>query len=110
LRLLFDQNLSPRLVEQLSDAFPDSSHVSFAGLERAADEAVFAYALQEGYAVVSKDSDFAEMAQLRRSFPKVVWLRLGNRTTREIEAALRAHRQAIEGLERSPDLRVAELS
>ncbi len=110
MRLLFDQNLSPKLVERLSETFPDSSHVSFVGLERAADEEVFTYALREGYAVVSKDSDFAEMAQLRHHSPKVVWLRLGNRTTREIEAALRTHRQAVEELERNPDLRVLELS
>ncbi len=110
MRLLFDQNLSPKLIERLSDAFPNSSHVSLVDLNRAIDEEVFAYALQEGYAVVSKDSDFAELAQQRRSSPKVVWLRLGNRTTREIEATLRAHRRAIEELERNPDLRVVELS
>jgi predicted nuclease of predicted toxin-antitoxin system len=110
LRLLFDQNLSPRLVERLSDTFPDSNHVSFVGLEQAADEQVFTYALEEGYAVVSKDSDFAEMAQLRRLSPKVVWLRLGNRSTGEIEAALRAHHQSMEELEQSPDLRVLELA
>jgi predicted nuclease of predicted toxin-antitoxin system len=110
LRLLFDQNLSPKLVERLADAFPGSTHVSFAGLDRATDEEVFAHALQQGYAVVSKDSDFAEMAQLRSRSPKVVWLRLGNRATREIEAVLKGHRQAMEDLERSPDLRVLELS
>lgn len=63
-----------------------------------------------GYAVVSKDSDFVEMAQLRHASPRVVWLRLGNRSTGETEAALRTHHQAVEQLEQSPDLRVLELS
>ena len=110
MRLLFDQNLSPKLVERLADIFPDSGHVASFGLERATDEEVFAHALREGYAVVSKDSDFAEMAQLRRGSPKVVWLRLGNRSTREIEAVLRDHHQRLAELERSPEFIVLELS
>lgn len=110
MKLLFDQNLSSKLVERLADIFPGSEHVSSVGLDRAIDEEVFAHALRGGHAVVSKDSDFAEMAQLRQAFPRVVWLRLGNRSTGEIEAALRTHREAMEELEQRPDLRVLELS
>lgn len=59
-------------------------------IDLATDEVVFAYALQEGCAVV-KDSDFTEMAQLRRVSPKVVWLGHGNHSTGEIETAIRTH-------------------
>jgi predicted nuclease of predicted toxin-antitoxin system len=38
MKLLFDQNLSPRLVERLSDLYPDSVHVQAVGLDRALDE------------------------------------------------------------------------
>lgn len=48
MRLLFDQNLSPKLVERLADIFLDSNHVSFVGLSQATDEKAFAYALQDG--------------------------------------------------------------
>ncbi len=35
MRLLFNQNLSVRLVRSLSDVYPGSSHVSLVGLEAA---------------------------------------------------------------------------
>ena len=38
--MLFDQNLSPRLVGLLSDSYPNSVHVSPIGLDHALDEAV----------------------------------------------------------------------
>lgn len=63
--LLFDQNLSPRLVSILSDIFPGSVHVREIGLERAEDSAVWAHAAQHGFAIVSKDPDFHQ-----RSPPK----------------------------------------
>jgi predicted nuclease of predicted toxin-antitoxin system len=69
------ENLSPRLVRSLSDVYPGSSHVSLVGLDRASDAEVFDYALDNGYALVSKDVDFAELAQARSPSPKVVWLK-----------------------------------
>lgn len=39
--LLFDQNLSPRLVSELADTFPRSLHVSQIGLAEALDRAVW---------------------------------------------------------------------
>lgn len=110
MRLLFDQNLSPRLAARLSDVFPGSGHVSFVGLDRAADEEVFSYALRHGYAIVSKDADFSDMGQVRGESPKVIWLRLGNCTTREIEATLRSRFVEIEALEQDPDANVLALS
>jgi predicted nuclease of predicted toxin-antitoxin system len=38
--LLFDQNLSPRLVNRLADLFPGALHVAQVGLDRATDLAV----------------------------------------------------------------------
>jgi predicted nuclease of predicted toxin-antitoxin system len=109
MRLLFNQNLSPRLVHSLSDVYPGSSHVSLVGLDRASDAEVFDYALDNGYALVSKDVDFAELAQARSPSPKVVWLRLGNCTTAEIEDALSARQEALAALESDPEARVLAL-
>ena len=58
MKLLFDQNLSPALVERLADVFPQSIHVRDAGLASAPDEAVWRFALEQGLAIVTKDSDF----------------------------------------------------
>lgn len=40
MKLLFDQNLSPRLPRLLADIYPDSVHVRDVGLREADDAAV----------------------------------------------------------------------
>jgi len=37
MKLLFDQNLSPRLLRLLADLYPDSTHVRDVGLRDASD-------------------------------------------------------------------------
>lgn len=86
MNLLFDQNLSHRLVRSLAEIFPHSSHVRDIGLGRTDDEAVWQYAAAEGFAIVSKDSDFHQLSFLRGHPPKVVWIRRGNCSTDEIES------------------------
>lgn len=95
MRLLFDQNLSRRLVSRLADIYPESSHVALIGMDRASDEAVWEYARTKGYVIVTKDADFIDWSVLRGSPPKVIWLRLGNCTTSQAEAAIREHQQDI---------------
>jgi predicted nuclease of predicted toxin-antitoxin system len=95
-RLLLDHNLSPRLVDRLADLYPGATHVAAVGLERATDAEVWAYGGAHGCVIVTKDSDFIDLAVLRGPVPKVVWLRLGNCTTADIERVLRRARDAIE--------------
>ena len=103
MKLLFDQNLSPSLVALLADIFPESVHVREAGLERATDESAWRFALDHGFAIVPKDSDFQERSQVARSTPRIVWVRRGNCSTREIEAMLRKHASRIAALEQASD-------
>jgi predicted nuclease of predicted toxin-antitoxin system len=46
MRLLFDQNLSRKLVKRLADIFPDSSHVQLHGLPEADDGAGLFHSMQ----------------------------------------------------------------
>jgi predicted nuclease of predicted toxin-antitoxin system len=94
-RLLFDHNLSPRLPRRLADVFADSSHVIQHGLDRAPDLAVWEFARDHGYILVTKDSDFTDLSLLRGFPPKVIWIRIGNCTTSAIEDLLRRHRNDI---------------
>lgn len=95
MRLLFDQNLSPRLVSAVADLFPESVHVRDIGLQRGVDAEVWAYAAQHGLAIVSKDSDFHQMSFLLGHPPKVIWIRRGNCSTRTIETLLRTFEHEI---------------
>lgn len=96
MRLLFDANISRKLVSGVADLFPDSSHVALLGLERADDDVVWAYAAEHDYLIVSKDEDFHQLALLMGPPPKLVWARLGNCSTAHIQRALRDERTAIE--------------
>ena len=99
MKLLFDQNLSPNLVARLEDIFPQSLHVREAGLERADDLSVWRFALEHGFAIVTKDSDFQERSQIASSAPGIVWIRRGNCSTRDIETLLRKHALPIQTLD-----------
>lgn len=96
MKFLFDENLSRTLVARISDQFPDCRHIVDAGLGRASDEAVWEFAKDAGLTIVSKDSDFNQLAFLHGPPPKVIWLRLGNCTTAIVEGLLRARRVEIE--------------
>ena len=95
MKLLFDQNLSFKLCARLADLFPNSNQVRLAGLEAANDRAVWEFAKTNGFAIVSQDSDFADMAALYGPPPKVIWLRCGNQTNEFIEKPFRDHAEAV---------------
>jgi predicted nuclease of predicted toxin-antitoxin system len=94
-KLLFDENVSPHLVRALADFYPGSAHVHDCGLGSADDDAVWQYAKEHGFTIVSKDSDFQERSVLRGFPPKFVWLRVTSCTTAEIEKLLRAAQPVI---------------
>lgn len=89
MKLLFDQNVSPKLVQKLADLFPGSVHVQSAGLASSNDDEIWQFALREGLAIVSKDVDYNTLSILRGHPPKVIWLQLGNCTNRHIEQRFR---------------------
>ena len=96
MKLLFDQNLSPNLVVRLADLFPNSLHVRDVGLQAADDQTVWEYAKSHGLIIVSKDSDMHQRSFLLGAPPKVVWVRLGNCSTTDVENLLRRHIEVLE--------------
>lgn len=95
MKLLFDQNLSFRLCDQLADLFPHSSQTGVLGLGRADDLTVWEAARKGDFVLVTQDSDFAEIAALRGAPPKVIWLRCGNQSTSFFVDLLRRRAAAI---------------
>jgi predicted nuclease of predicted toxin-antitoxin system len=95
-KLLYDENLSSALVAQLGNVYPGSAHVHDIGLGSADDSSVWRRAKDEGYCIVSKDSDYHDLSVLHGHPPKVIWLRLGNCSTATIFDCLRNRRTAIE--------------
>jgi predicted nuclease of predicted toxin-antitoxin system len=102
-KLLFDQNLSFRLVDRLRDVYPDSEHVRFVGLASADDAEVWDYAARNRMLIVSKDSDFRQRSFLFGAPPKVVSVALGNCSTAMIELAMRRHFTDLQQFEADPE-------
>ena len=87
--LLFDQNLSPKLLTRLQDLYPGSTHVEALGLGSASDQTIWDFAASGDYIIVTKDADFTELSVVRGIPPKVIWIRRGNCSTKDIEQLLR---------------------
>ena len=64
MKLLFDENLAPRLATAVSDMYPDSAHVRDCGLLGAADEEVWRYAVTNGFAIVFERLRFCRQKHL----------------------------------------------
>ena len=98
MKLLFDQNLSPKLVRRLADLYPDSTHVYLIELDTAPDPIIWEYARDNEFVIVTRDADFSDLNVMLGFPPKVIWIRRGNCTTKEIESMLRSNYQAVRSL------------
>ena len=102
MKLLFDANLSPKLVGRLGELFPGSAHVFETGLARSTpDETIWEFAAAEGFMIVTADSDFLDLAESRGGPPKVVHLENCDYRTAQVERILRRHAILIAELEQS---------
>ena len=89
MKLLFDENLSHRLVERIADIYPGSQHVRQLGMRSASDRVVLGYAELMEMVLVTKDTDFDDLGILRSDTVRILRLDLGNCTTDQVEHVLR---------------------
>jgi predicted nuclease of predicted toxin-antitoxin system len=108
-KLLFDQNLSYKLVQQLQHLFPESSHVSLLKLDQEDDRSIWQYAKDHGFHIVSKDADFIGINTLEGYPPKVIWLHAGNLRTQEILVLLEEKAETIHTFLENEQLGLLEL-
>ncbi len=100
-RLFFDENLSPRLVERLQAASAESAHVDRVGPHGHTDREVWEFAAREHYAIVSKGNDCRQLSFLHGAPPKVVWSSVGNAATDAIARLLERRREDVEAFDAS---------
>ena len=84
MKLLFDQNISFRIIRRIVRYFPQSMHVSQVGLNNSEDSEIWNYAKENGYVIVTFDSDYFDLSLIRGCPPKVIWLKTGNLITNEL--------------------------
>jgi len=110
LSLLFDQNISFRILNFLGDDFPSAQHVKTCDLTNASDRTIFDYAKNEGLAIITFDSDYSDMALVNGFPPKIIWLRIGNQSTSAVASILRQNKVAIHQFLLSKDVGILEIT
>lgn len=96
MKLFFDENLSHTLARRLAGIFPGSLHVRDVGMKATIDPTVWNYAKENDLMIVSKDADMHDLSLVYGNPPKVIWVRLGNCSTSQIENLLRQEFEIIE--------------
>jgi predicted nuclease of predicted toxin-antitoxin system len=77
-RFLVDNQLPRALATLLENLGHEAVHTLDVKLSQVDDFAIWAYAAQYGYTIISKDADFADLALLARPEVGVIWVRIGN--------------------------------
>jgi predicted nuclease of predicted toxin-antitoxin system len=93
--LLFDENISYRILKKIDFHFPASKHISYFSKQTLKDIQIFGIALKQNYSIVSFDEDFFELQILKGFPPKLIWLRFGNFSTQQIADSLIDKKQQI---------------
>lgn len=102
MKLLFDANISRRIVPMLNDLFPDSSQVMQLGLTgETPDEVIWDVTKKENFAIVTADSDFVQLSARFGAPPRVIQLERMDYSTAVAASLIRRHAIAIAQLENS---------
>lgn len=109
MKLLFDQNISHRLIANIQDILPESKQVRELGLENNSDKMIWEFARENNYTIVTFDGDFYDFALVWGHPPKVVWIRTHNQTTKNLELILRKHLNTLLDFQGIKDLACLEL-
>lgn len=96
MKFLFDQNISFRVIQKIKDVYPGAQHVRDFNLLNVKDCAIWDFARQNTYCIVTSDADFIDFSMVKGSPPKIIWLRLGNTSTDAIATRLIAEKNRIE--------------
>jgi len=103
MKLLFDQNISFRVVKGLQTIFPLVKQIRELNLENSTDREIWEYAKREGYTIVTFDSDFYDLTLVLGIPPKVIWLRFGNTSTENLITILTENQSIITEFIENPE-------
>ena len=95
MKILFDQNISHRVVTRIEDSFPEARHVRDFDHQFSPDKTIWKFASENGYALVTFDADFNDLATLHGIPPKIIWLRVGNTLTKNLAEIIEKRKDII---------------
>ena len=88
MKLLFDQNISFRVIQKIAHVYDSALQVVELGLQNNTDISIWEYAKENDFTIVTFDSDFYDIANIKGHPPKIIWLRIGNTRTEGIAQTL----------------------
>lgn len=109
MRLLFDQNISYRVVNKLKSKFPDCLHVNQTGLKNPDDREIWQYAKQKDFVIVSHDKDFDDLILINGFPPKIVKLKTGNLSNEETIKIILENESALNEFISNPEIGLLEI-
>ena len=111
MKLLLDANISWRLASILKVHLGECVHVDDVPSLKfpAKDMAIWQFAKDNGYTVITRDNDFNDLVSVKGFPPKIVWLRTGNYSRKLTAELLIRSKQAIEELLKSEEYGVLEI-
>ena len=72
MKRLFDQNISHRIIKEVTGDFEGSAQVGHLGLENASDREIWDYAKKNEFVIVTFDSDFFDFSMIWGHPPKII--------------------------------------
>lgn len=109
MKLLFDQNISHRLLNLIQDILPESKQVRGLGLENQSDKQIWEYAKENEYIIVTFDADFYDFSLVWGHPPKIIWIRTSNQTTKNVEEILRKFMSTMQEFLKDNELACLEI-
>ena len=109
MKLLFDENISYRIVNKIIEIYPSSTHVSNVRPVIREDIAIFDYARKEEFIIVTFDEDFREIQSLDGFPPKIIWMRMGNTSTLNALSKLVSNQKEIIELSENSEIGILEI-
>lgn len=95
MNLLFDQNISFRIVKELENTFTGCSHISNFGLLDRNDIQIWNFAKENNFCIVTFDYDFIDLSVLNGSPPKMIIIKTGNTKTDQLISILKSYEPHI---------------
>ncbi len=102
MKLLFDENVSSKLVKLLIQEFPESTHIDILKMQGSTDTSIWEYAQNHDFIIVSKDNDFRQRSFYFGFPPKIIWLSIGNAGTKKISEVILKNLQKIKLFSNNP--------
>lgn len=109
MKLLFDQNISHKVLSSIWKLFPWSSHVYLLWFHTASDHEIWQYAKINNYTIVTQDSDFYNKSLLFWFPPKIIWIRTWNISTDSIITLFKDNHYDIHKFEHNANIWCMEI-